>query len=295
MKHCLCIAKMLKDLSARSIRIEASQTAMSNDISELKEQQKAATSQIADIGKRLGSVESQLACFDSMREALNATRAAVERMETETNSLRTRLDDLEDRSQRDNVVFFGIEDVASETAEQSEMKVLKLFASKLQLTISSDSIARAHRIGKFSSGRNRPLIVKFSAYKTKETVFDKRFLLKGCNVSMSEDFCATTRDTRKALYEYGKELHVPFNLQHTKLFANGKCYGYDKTTKAVYVIGPSTRKSSPASNNVGDSASVSDAVSNDENISNTTDRTANNHAASPRRLRSGRMPQSDLS
>ncbi|KAL3246254.1 hypothetical protein MRX96_057799 [Rhipicephalus microplus] len=201
---------------------------MFNDISELKEQQKAATSQIADIGKRLGSVESQLACVDSVREDLNATRAAVERMETETNSLRTRLDDLEDHSRRDNVVFFGIEDVASETAEQSKMKVLKLFASKLQLTISSDSIARAHRIGKFSSGRNRPLIAKCSAYKTEETVFVKRFLLKGCIVSMSEDFCATTCDTRKALYEYGKGLHVPFNLQHTKRFANGNCYGYDK-------------------------------------------------------------------
>ncbi|KAH9367490.1 hypothetical protein HPB48_018264 [Haemaphysalis longicornis] len=110
--------------------------------------------------------------------------------------------------------------------------------------------------------------------------------------------CRTTRDATQILYEYGKALQVLFNHRHTKLFANGKCFGDDNTTKAVIIIGMATDKCSSPSNNIGNSTGPPDLTSNGSRSSSSG--AASNtayvaQAASSRRLRSGRTPSSAVS
>lgn len=160
----------------------------------------------------------------------------VHRLVKDACALTSRLDDAEDRSRRDNLIFYGLSDVAGETSTQSEEKLLGVLNDKLQLNISADSIARAHRIGQFKTTKTRPLIVKFERYKTKELVLSKKALLNESNISMSEDNCRATRNVRKILIEYGKMKKLPFKLKYKKLLIDGKWYEYSETEGAVREI-----------------------------------------------------------
>nr|XP_054924862.1 uncharacterized protein LOC129383889 [Dermacentor andersoni] len=225
--------KLMKDMHERSIRIEAAQMTMSSDILELKSEQQSLTKYISTIVTRLESVEKRTSILDDVQCELTTTRKLTEQVESEALRLRVRLDEAEDRSRRDNLVFFGILDNASKTAQQTEENVLSLIRQSPETTLSADNIARAHRIGRFSTNKVRPIIVKFSTYKTKETIFSKRHMLKGSRVVMREDFSANTRRIREKLTNYAKELNSPFKLRYNKLIANDTCYGYDCSTDAV--------------------------------------------------------------
>ncbi|KAH6940907.1 hypothetical protein HPB50_010340 [Hyalomma asiaticum] len=69
--------------------------------------------------------------------------------------LRSRLDDFEDRSRRENLIFFGIPDAAAETWSQSEDKVREI-VSTLGVQLPTDGISRAHRLGSYANKKCRP-------------------------------------------------------------------------------------------------------------------------------------------
>lgn len=74
--------------------------------------------------------------------------------------IRDKIDDLENRSRRSNLLFYGIRHTGeSEYWEMSEQIVTKFRQDKLGA--STASIARAHRLGRFSNERTRPIIEKF--------------------------------------------------------------------------------------------------------------------------------------
>lgn len=197
-----------------------------------------ATRDIADIKKCLGAVENVATGFDSLQHDLRDTRKALELVEMETRALRARLDDTEDFSRRDNLIFYGFAGSPTKTNEQSEQKVLNLIADTFELSLTRDCTAHAHRTGTFDANKTRPLIVKFSAHKTKVQVHFKRSLIKEKKKSMSEDFSAAIHKARKRLIDYVKEFDLKVNLRHNKLIANGKCYGYNADMDLVFKVRP---------------------------------------------------------
>ncbi|KAH9372097.1 hypothetical protein HPB48_019170 [Haemaphysalis longicornis] len=122
--------KLIKETNARSIRIEENQTNMSQAITELKDAQESIFNSIADINKRLQALETQSAAYDSWKLDTDETRQVLQRMEKENATLKARLDDAEDRSRRDNLVFYGITDSKSETWQDSEKKIIALCCRK---------------------------------------------------------------------------------------------------------------------------------------------------------------------
>ncbi|KAH9372157.1 hypothetical protein HPB48_009710 [Haemaphysalis longicornis] len=160
--------KLMKEINDRSIPIEENQTNMSQAITELKDAQESIFNSIADINERLQALETQSAAYDSWKLDTDETRQVLQRMEKENATLKARRDNAEDRSRRDNLVFYGITDSKPETWQDSEKKIIALAAEKLQFDIPTGTITRAHRIGRFDPGRNRPIIFKFSANKIKE-------------------------------------------------------------------------------------------------------------------------------
>ncbi|KAH9382068.1 hypothetical protein HPB48_016515 [Haemaphysalis longicornis] len=227
--------KLIKETNERSIRIEENQTNMSQSITELKDAQESIFNSIADINKRLQALETQSAAYDSWKINTDETRQVLQRMEKENTTLKARLDDAADRSRRDNLVFYGITDSKSETWQDSEKKIIAFAAKKLQFDIPTGTIARAHRIGRFAPGRNRPIIVMFSANKIKELVFAKRSSLDDSDVHISLDFCPATRLARKKLVEYGNSLKASFKLKHNKLIIGNQYYAYDPNDDAIHL------------------------------------------------------------
>ena len=122
------------------------------------------------------------------------------------NELANKTADLEDRSRRNNVVFYNIPE---ENDEDCEVIILNLLKSRgffeHDYTLEID---RAHRLGRKrdnSDVRPRPLIVRFSFFKDKDVVIKKGRLFKGSEVNASEDFSKATLDIHKTLRIHARE------------------------------------------------------------------------------------------
>lgn len=101
--------------------------------------------------------------------------------------------------------------------------------------VTSQDIARAHRLGQFSPSRCRPIIVKFANFKTREKVFSGRSKLSEHNIRVSEDLSLGTRQAHKTLIEFAKSQpnNPSFKLKYKKILLNGKYYSCDPVSGKV--------------------------------------------------------------
>ena len=115
--------------------------------------------------------------------------------------------DLEDRSRRNNVIFYNIKEREGEDCDTLITGLLKsqgFFRPDYILEID-----RAHRLGQkrgdIHGERPRPLIVRFAFFKDKDLIIKKGKLFKGTEVSASEDFSKITVEVHKKLRNHAKE------------------------------------------------------------------------------------------
>lgn len=116
---------------------------------------------------------------------------------------------------------------------------MSLLASQLDSEVTGQDIARAHRLGQFSPSRCRPIIVKFSNFKTREKVFLAKSKLNDHDVRVSEDLSPGTRQVHRTLIEFAKsQPNKPsFKLKYKKILLNGKYYSCDPVSGKVIESG----------------------------------------------------------
>jgi hypothetical protein len=108
--------------------------------------------------------------------------------------------DLEDRSKRNNLLFYGVQKKPDETTAICEATLKELFADKLGLAEDIE-LDRAHRV---SNKPDSPLIARCTFYKDKIKILKARTKLKGSDIFISEDFSRGVREVRKKLNEFRK-------------------------------------------------------------------------------------------
>lgn len=140
--------------------------------------------------------------------------------------------------------FFGLPDGERETWAQSEKAVLDVCREKLGIQLSTAAIERAHRLGRFSHQKHRPIIVKM-VYKEKETVLSNAFKLKGTPFSVSQDYIPSVRLARRKLIEFARSHGKPIKLRFDKLLVDNKCYIYAPGTDSVRELNPPERNLEP--------------------------------------------------
>lgn len=199
----------------------------------MKASQKVLEERVTDINVRLGAVELKVCSLESLQDSSGVPQPAAEAIRSESAALEARLDDYEDRSRRENLIFYGIQDVRAETWGETEGKVRAILKDRFSLELPSEGISRAHRLGSFVPNKCRPVIVKFTFFKVKETILSRRAKLKGTNISLQEDYCKGTRLSRKKLLDFGKESGHTYSLRYNKLYADKKCYIYCRETDSV--------------------------------------------------------------
>ena len=127
--------------------------------------------------------------------------------------------DLEDRSRRNNLIFYNIpEEQNTREREQCEKKIyeeLKKCGIQLndQLHLVFD---RAHRLGKPKkpsehSARPRPVIARFTYYREKVDILKMRRNFKHSAVNISEDYSKDTLAVHKQLVAHAKEAQMKLN------------------------------------------------------------------------------------
>ncbi|XP_029830951.3 uncharacterized protein LOC115315791 [Ixodes scapularis] len=207
---------------------------LQQEVNLLKEKQKQSEQTVSTLEERLNKLASEL---DALKQKDTSSAATTEPQLTaalnELSQLKTRCDDAEGRSRRCNLLFFGITDADKETWAQSECLVTSLCSEKLNVQVESSRIERAHRLGAFDPQKCRPIIVKFSSFKDKDSVLSSAHKLKGTRVAISEDFPISVRLARRHLLDFARPKGTPYRLRHDKLFINDKCYVFDAALGAV--------------------------------------------------------------
>ncbi|XP_070384887.1 uncharacterized protein [Dermacentor albipictus] len=228
--------EILDAIAAFSAKSDARHTEVIGMLSEVRANQQKLEVKVSSLASRLTTVESLVESYEANQNGVDLPRVVDEAVRDQTAAITSRLDELEDRSCRDNLIFYGIPGVPAENWSESETKIRNCLTSLLQITLIDEAISCAHRLGSYAVNKHRPIIVKFSSSKLKQKVFTERKKFKGSGISVSEDFCRATRLSQKKLIEFGKASGQKYALRLNRLQIDKKTYVYCPVTDRVCEI-----------------------------------------------------------
>ena len=140
-------------------------------------------------------------CFVSMNEKLGQV---VDVTNTNTSVLKTlayKSIDLEARSRRNNLIFWGFVEIPNENC----FAIIRGFiADRLDLDPQSIYLSRAHRLGPRrigSSNPRRPIIVNFRDFCDTQMIMDRVHMLRNTPYSVGYDLPKEINDARKNLWQ----------------------------------------------------------------------------------------------
>lgn len=194
---------------------------------------------------RVNTVETSCAFMsgenDDRKTELNKTKSDLtslkgkcDNMEKNTKTyiehsakLEAKLTDLESRSMRDNLLFYGIPEGGN--TESCEDLVRAICVEKLEIQEARNMVFdRVHRVGTASNNKVRPIVAKFHYFKQREIVrqasYDHAQVLKGANIGIGVQWPQQVREARKSLYPIMQQERNKGNtmkLVKDKLFVNG--------------------------------------------------------------------------
>lgn len=120
-----------------------------------------------------------------LQDEINSLKVTNSELKESSNSCAKKADDLEQYTRRNNIRIFGLPESDSENIDDV---VINLFNEKLNVNITPSEIDRCHRLGKKTNNKsNRPVIVKFTSYRSRHLVFATKKSLKGSGITIRED------------------------------------------------------------------------------------------------------------
>ena len=194
--------------------------------------------EIGKINREIGELKASLNYLSKDTENLSdkivETKVETDKIHKDMYNVYTKTSDLEDRSKRNNLIFYNIEESPQENCDK---KVDTLLQAQQMLHEGDNELAvdRAHRLGKREDGRTRPLIIRCTYYKDKEWIINNKYKLRDSGVTVSEDYSRQTAAIQKELYQKGKAAKNAYSLI-TKFHVN---YKY---VSLVYEVGHGTDK-----------------------------------------------------
>ena len=151
---------------------------LNRDIGELKQSFDFLSKETSDIKKSQAEVSKYL------ENEIENTSKSIKEVKNKTV-------DLEDRSRRQNLIFYNFAEASYGEQEDCDKMVEDFLDSQNFFPDEQIWIDRAHRLGRRSPGsdtRPRPIIVKFSYFKQKDRVIKNGIKLRNSHINVSEDF-----------------------------------------------------------------------------------------------------------
>ena len=194
-----------------------------------------------------------------LKGQIQINKTSIENNAHQTAAVVDKSNDLEDRSRRNNIVFYNFPEPKNNEPENCEEKIVNLLEAKQFFHDDYKIfIDRAHRLGRKSptTDRPRPIIVRFTYFKDKQDIIRNGTKLRDCNINMSEDFSKATIDIHKKLRREAKEAkELKFN--HASLAITNFKVTYRRVTLTY-----TTNKSMKTANTFIKSFSLRDIESN---------------------------------
>ena len=171
------------------------------------------------IETKFKTLESKVDTIENSRTFDSKTVEALQKKQTEIDTLlskmrkveteRTKKEqelkaqvlDVQCRSMRDNLIFYRIPEELGETDDGCTRKILQLCEEKLEIENATRDIRlhRAHRMGRYTPTKVRPIVAKFAYYSDRELVRKNAGKLKDTPFGISQQFSKEIMETRKRL------------------------------------------------------------------------------------------------
>ncbi|KAH6933159.1 hypothetical protein HPB50_012528 [Hyalomma asiaticum] len=172
-------------------RIDSRQEEILNDLRALKLWQTSVDAELKQISSRMHAVEADvMALKQSEGPSTSSSQFFGVNICEKIKAIESRCEDAENRSRRCNLLFFGLPDEPSESWFSSEQKVIQLCSQHLGITPQSSQI---ERLGRYNTGKCRPIITKLTFFKDKHSIMEMGHKLKGTLFAIREDFAPQTR------------------------------------------------------------------------------------------------------
>lgn len=218
-------------------KISAGQSKLISDVDELKQQLLTTDKTLSDLGNRMSELERHYQSLLPLRADIAAIQADTTATTHLVSELEERLDDAENRSRRNNLIFYNLPDPnPKEDNNETEQLIINHCLEHLKIKIDPKEIDRAHRLGRHKNDRCRPIIVRFPFFKTKQDVLTNARKLKGTNFSIGEDFSLSVRNARRHLVSFAKQQSGKFQINFKTLHMGSKRYVFDQTSQKVKEI-----------------------------------------------------------
>ena len=142
--------------------------------------------EIFEIKKENDELKARVKKLENKREDLETE---ISRLNKTVKAERELRNSLEQYTRKDNFKIINLpKDSDKETTDETETKVVELIQTKLGIaSFSPEHISVAHRVGKFSQGQNRPVIVRLTTRKVKTEIFKQKKTLKTEKIFIYED------------------------------------------------------------------------------------------------------------
>jgi FtsZ-binding cell division protein ZapB len=207
----LTLADLMLKLNAMDLGVNQKLDGVVGDVKDIKES-------FSVLQEEVGVLRKEVDVLKAENEQLKDHRDALW---TQLDKVQRKVDDLEGRSKRSNLIFYGLEKDKNETNDTLEGRVKDLLSDRLELAEDIE-FDRVHRI---STKPDSPVIVKCTYYKQKVKILKLKNKLRGSNIFIGEDYSQNVRETRKKLTDIMKTLksegkNVKMAFDH--LFVDGK-------------------------------------------------------------------------
>jgi len=211
----------LKQLEAKMSTMDVRVRDVENSCTFISAQYDKQRDELKEAKKQIGEINKQCQNLEDKAGSLAKEKGKIE----------SKLIDLESRTMRENLLFFGLPENDAENCTDvikkfcaEELQMDDTFADELQLD-------RAHRLGGKHPDKIRPIVVKFHQYLDRERVRQKGYeliqQLKAANQAVRAQWPREVMERRIVLYPIMQDAEKngkTVKLVKDKLFINGQEY-----------------------------------------------------------------------
>ena len=221
------IEKTVNSINVKVCDLEEKMKSMDTRVTETEKSCQFSAAESESNEKELKAAKEEI---KNLKKQCNDFEAAAKSLQKQCDELDMDLIDVQGRSMKQNLLFYGIaEGGEKEDCGEAAKEVLR---SVLKIPNAGDNLFdNVHRVGQFSAGKVRPIVVKFHYYTDREKIRQAAFAaadeMKAANLGIGAQIPKKVRDARKPLYpimKKAKEDGKTVKFAGKKMFINGKEY-----------------------------------------------------------------------
>ena len=172
--------------------------------------------------------------MDQLRTEVAELKKWCTKLQGESVSVQSQANSMETYSRRDNLIIYGIKELANESAFLCQKAVRQLFVDQLKFSDAEAAavpFVRCHRLYDRRATR-KPIIVRFQKFSDRERVWSKKTSITDKFVRLGEDFPKQISYNRRKLFPVFTKARNTMDkklvtLKADSLIINGKKYTVD--------------------------------------------------------------------